>query len=73
MLGKIGAGEYKDKYVCSYVHPEKGLYKYTDVTISEDYFEALSAFAQHIQDQADTYSGPIRPASRKNKATVTEF
>lgn len=53
MLGKIGAGEYKDKYVCSYTQPENGHYKYTDVTISEDYFEALSAFAQHIQEQTD--------------------
>lgn len=53
MLGKIGAGEYRGKYVCSYIHPERGIYKYTDVTISEDYFEALNAFVQHVQEQAD--------------------
>lgn len=53
MLGRIGAGEYNGKYVCSYIHPKHGIYKYTGVTISEDYFEALSAFAQHIQEQTD--------------------
>lgn len=53
MLGKIGAGEYSGKYVCSYIHPERGIYKYTDVMISEDYFEALNAFVQHVQEQAD--------------------
>ena len=53
MLGKIGAGEYRDQYVCSYIHLESGLYKYTDVRISRDYFEILDAFARHIQEQAD--------------------
>lgn len=53
MLGKIGAGEYRDQYVCSYIHPESGVYKYTDVRISRDYFEILDAFARHIQEQAD--------------------
>jgi len=53
MLGRIGAGEYNGMYVCSYIHPEKGVYRYTDVTISKDYLEVLSAFAQHIQEQTD--------------------
>jgi len=29
--------------------------------------------ADLYQEALGTYSGPIRPASRKNKATVTEF
>lgn len=53
VLGKIQGGEYTGKYMSSFRHHENAWFKYTDVTISEDYFEALSAFAQHIQEQTD--------------------
>lgn len=53
LLGKIGSGKYSGQYVSCYRHQEKVRFVYTDVTISGDYFEALNAFAQHIQDQAD--------------------
>ena len=53
VLGKIQGGEYAGKYMSSFRHHENAWFKYTDVTISEDYFEALSAFAQHVQEQTD--------------------
>ena len=53
VLGKIQGGEYAGKYISSFRYHENTWFKYTDVTISEDYFETLSAFAQHIQKQTD--------------------
>lgn len=53
VLGKIQGGEYAGKYMSGYRHHENTWFRYTDVTISEDYFEALNAFTQHIQKQSD--------------------
>lgn len=53
LLARIGGGQYSGQYMTGYRYHDNGRFKYTDVIINRDYFEAVIAFTQHIQNQAD--------------------